>query len=102
MPAGHGAPPNRAFAHVTSLRNRISGGHYEPETGRCGTVIGGETSTLDLHIVVSHGGPVTDYVSLVDDLRAAGATVPCGHRVTALLHPRGPAIDRERGGCSGL
>ncbi len=25
--------------------------------------------------VVSHGGPVTDYVSLVDGLRAAGATV---------------------------
>ncbi len=43
------------------------------------TVIGGETSTLDLHIVVSHGGPVTDYVSLVDNLRAAGATVdPAG------------------------
>ena len=29
--------------------------------------------------VVSHGGPVTDYVSLVDNLRAAGATVdPAG------------------------
>ncbi len=29
--------------------------------------------------VVSHGGPVTDYVSLVDGLRAAGATVePAG------------------------
>ncbi len=25
--------------------------------------------------VVSHGGPVTDYVSLIDGLRAAGATV---------------------------
>ncbi len=29
--------------------------------------------------VVSHGGPVTDYVSLIDGLRAAGATVePAG------------------------
>ncbi len=31
---------------------------------------GGETEP-----VVSHGGPVTDYVSLVDGLRAVGATV---------------------------
>ena len=29
--------------------------------------------------IVSHGGPVKDYVSLVDNLRAAGATVdPAG------------------------
>ena len=29
--------------------------------------------------IVSHGGPVTDYVSLIDNLRAAGATVePAG------------------------
>lgn len=35
---------------------------------------GGEPAT-----VVSHGGPVTDYVSLIDGLRAAGATVePAG------------------------
>ena len=32
--------------------------------------------------IVSHGGPVTDYVSLVDSLRAAGATVdPAGPEV---------------------
>ena len=37
------------------------------------TVIGGETSTLDLQIVVSHGGPVTDYVSLVDESESGGS-----------------------------
>ncbi|MCH8893058.1 MAG: hypothetical protein IIB32_06120 [Chloroflexi bacterium] len=38
--------------------------------------VGGKTPTTP---IVSHGGPVKDYVSLVDNLRAAGATVdPAG------------------------
>ncbi len=32
--------------------------------------------------VVSHGGPVTDYVSLIDNLRAAGATVEVEGEIT--------------------
>ena len=57
------------------------------------TVIGGETSTLDLQIVVSHGGLVTDYVSLVDDLRAAGATVdPAGTISQPFFVPQGQLL----------
>ena len=57
------------------------------------TVIGGETSTLDLQIVVSHGGPVTDYVSLVDSLRAAGATVdPAGTISQPFFVPQGQLL----------
>ena len=38
--------------------------------------------------IVSHGGPVNDYVSLVDNLRAAGATVdPAGTESADFLAP---------------
>ena len=43
--------------------------------------------------VVSHGGPVTDYVSLIDNLRAAGATVePAGDISQPFFSVKGNAI----------
>ena len=43
--------------------------------------------------VVSHGGPVSDYVSLVDALRAAGATVePAGEVSQPFLSAAGQVI----------
>ena len=49
--------------------------------------------TLDLNVVVSHGGPVTDYVSLVDSLRAAGATVdPAGTVSQPFFVPEGQLL----------
>ncbi len=43
--------------------------------------------------VVSHGGPVTDYVSLVDNLRAAGATVdPAGVVSQPFFMPEGQLL----------
>ena len=43
--------------------------------------------------VVSHGGPVTDYVSLFDNLRAAGATVePAGDISQPFFSVKGNAI----------
>ena len=57
------------------------------------TVLGGETSKLDLQIVVSHGGPVTDFVSLVDNLRATGATVdPAGTVTQPFFDPQGQLL----------
>ncbi len=42
---------------------------------------------------VSHGGPVTDYVSLVDNLRKEGATVePAGEIIQDFFSVRGQAI----------
>ena len=42
--------------------------------------------------IVSHGGPVDDYVSLVDNLRAAGATVdPAGTVSQPFFAPQGQA-----------
>ena len=43
--------------------------------------------------VVSHGGPVTDYVSLIDNLRAAGVTVePAGDISQPFFSVKGNAI----------
>ena len=43
--------------------------------------------------VVSHGGPVTGYVSLVDNLRAAGATVdPAGTISQPFFVPEGQLL----------
>ena len=43
--------------------------------------------------VVSHGGPVTDYVSLIDNLRASGATVePAGEISQPFFSVKGNAI----------
>ena len=43
--------------------------------------------------VVSHGGPVTDYVSLIDNLRAAGATVePAGDISQPFFSGKGNAM----------
>ena len=44
--------------------------------------------------IVSHGGPVEDYVSLVDTLRAAGATVdPAGPEAfTDYFAPQGQLL----------
>ncbi len=43
--------------------------------------------------VVSHGGPVTDYISLIDNLRAAGATVePAGEISQPFFSVEGNAI----------
>ncbi len=48
----------------------------------------GQTDT-----VVSHGGPVTDYVSLVDNLRAAGDTVdPAGTVSQPFFTPEGQLL----------
>ncbi len=42
---------------------------------------------------VSHGGPVTDYVSLIDNLRQAGATVePAGEIIQDFFSVRGQVI----------
>ena len=47
--------------------------------------VGGKIPTTP---IVSHGGPVKDYVSLVDNLRAAGATVdPAGTESADFLAP---------------
>jgi hypothetical protein len=43
--------------------------------------------------VVSHGGPVTDYVSLVDNLRASGATVePAGEISQPFFSVKGNSV----------
>lgn len=43
--------------------------------------------------IVSHGGPVKDYVSLVDALRGAGVKVePAGDASQEFLSPKGQAI----------
>ena len=43
--------------------------------------------------IVSHGGPVKDYVSLVDNLRAAGATVdPAGTESGSYFAPQGQLL----------
>ncbi len=48
--------------------------------------VGGKTPTAP---IVSHGGPVKDYVSLVDNLRAAGATVdPAGTASARYFSPQ--------------
>ena len=42
---------------------------------------------------MSHGGPVTDYVSLVDNLRAAGATVDASGTVSQpFFAPQGQVL----------
>lgn len=44
-------------------------------------------------VAVSHGGPVEDYVSLIDNLRAAGATVePAGEIEQVFFSVRGQII----------
>ena len=49
--------------------------------------VGGTTPTTP---IVSHDGPVKDYVSLVDNLRAAGATVdPAGTGSADYFAPQG-------------
>lgn len=51
------------------------------------------TATSEPTEVVSHGGPVTDNVSLIDTLRAAGATVePAGEVEQAFFSPLGFVI----------
>ena len=58
--------------------------------------VGGETPTTP---IVSHGGPVKDYVSLVDNLRAAGATVdPAGTGSALYFAPQRQllTVNRER------
>ena len=53
--------------------------------------VGGKTPTAP---IVSHGGPVEDYISLVDTLRAAGATVdPAGPEAfTDYFAPQGQLL----------
>ena len=52
--------------------------------------VGGKTPTTT---IVSHGGPVKDYVSLVDNLRAAGATVdPAGTESEGFFAPQGQLL----------
>lgn len=49
--------------------------------------------------VVSHGGPLADYVSLVDQLRAAGATVePAGEVSQPFFAVKGQAINVDGAG----
>ena len=58
-----------------------------PEATPTPPTLGGSTPTAT---IVSHGGPVKDYVSLVDNLRAAGATVdPAGTGSADLFAPQG-------------
>lgn len=48
--------------------------------------------------IVSHGGPVTDYVSLIDNLRAAGATIePKGEVSQAFFSVKGQVISINGG-----
>ena len=58
--------------------------------------VGGTTPTLSnppTSPTVSHGGPVMDYVSLVDNLRAAGATVdPAGTESADYFAPQGQLL----------
>ncbi len=50
-------------------------------------------SPTPLPPIVSHGGPVTDYISLFDNLRAAGATVePAGDISQPFFSVKGNAI----------
>ena len=63
----------------------------EGEYGNVNLVIAGEIEARKLGI--SHGGPVTDYVSLVDSLRAAGATVdPAGTISQPFFVPEGQLL----------
>ena len=53
-------------------------------------IVSGTTPTAP---IVSHGGPVKDYVSLVDNLRAAGATVdPAGSVSQPFFAPQGQML----------
>lgn len=53
-----------------------------------------EEETVDTPVVVSHGGPVEDYVSLIDNLRASGATVePVGEVEQAFFSVKGWIIN---------
>ena len=58
--------------------------------------VGGTTPTDSIPPttpIVSHGGPVKDYVSLVDNLRAAGATVdPAGTGSADFFAPQGQVL----------
>ena len=60
---GNGAEPTSLSDEVPTPAPSTVGGTTPPESNPPNTPI------------VSHGGPVKDYVSLVDNLRAAGATV---------------------------
>ena len=56
----------------------------------CGS---GESSSQPTTPAVSHGGPVKDYISLVDNLRAAGATVdPAGTVSPDFFAPQGQLL----------
>ena len=56
----------------------------------CGS---GESSSQPTTPAVSHGGPVKDYISLVDNLRAAGATVdPAGTGSADFFAPQGQLL----------
>ena len=56
----------------------------------CGS---GESSSQPTTPAVSHGGPVKDYISLVDNLRAAGATVdPAGTVSSDFFAPQGQLL----------
>lgn len=47
--------------------------------------------------IVSHGGPVRDYVSLIDNLRAKGATVTPGEEISQSFFKVGGRIIRING-----
>ena len=56
----------------------------------CGS---GESSSQPTTPTASHGGPVKDYISLVDNLRAAGATVdPAGTVSSDFFAPQGQLL----------
>ena len=74
---------------------------FEDTSVACGngaepTSVGGTTPTESdppTALIVSHGGPVKDYVSLVDNLRAAGATVdPAGTASGRSFAPQGQLL----------
>ena len=73
---GNGAEPTSLSDEVPTPAPPTAGGTTPTE------------STPPTALIVSHGGPVKDYVSLVDNLRAAGATVdPAGTESADFLAP---------------
>ena len=78
---GNGAEPTSLSDEVPTQAPPTAGGTTPTESNPPTTPI------------VSHGGPVKDYVSLVDNLRAAGATVnPAGTVSADYFAPQGQLL----------
>ncbi len=70
----------------------------DPTTQQGSTAPAPTESTPQSSRVVSHGGPANDYVSLVDSLRAAGATTdPAGNVSQPFFAPQGQVLSVNGG-----